>query len=103
MKEIAGILSLTFWTVSNGMMAFGHRDLFFDLQSRETDVPSNRIPFFSAVGGASFGVGAITALSMVFSDDTCAAGILAGVCGAVSWASGIVSIITTRAYDRAVR
>ena len=99
-----GISSLGFWSFTNGMTAFAHRDYFSHLViSRQADVPPNTLPYFASIGGASFGMGAITAIGLIFTDSTNTAAVLAGVCGGLSVVSGVAGIITTFMYDKAVR
>ena len=99
---IVGILSLGAWSITTGYMAFGYRDLMTALDAAGSDAPSPKIPGYASIGAAAFAMGAITAISLSFSDTTGAATVLAYICTAVSGASGIVAIIRTRRYAEEV-
>ena len=99
---IVGILSLGAWSITTGYMAFGYRDLMAALDAAGSDAPSPKKAGYASIGAAAFAMGAISAISLSFSDTTGAATVLAYICTAVSGASGIVAIIKTYRYAEEV-
>ena len=99
---IAGILTVGFWTISTGYMAFGYGDLITDLAASGSKARQPKAQSWESILAASFGIGAITAIGLSFDDDTGVAETLAYVCLGVSTISGILAIVGTFNYAREV-
>jgi hypothetical protein len=99
---IVGILSLGAWSITTGYMAFGYRDLMAALDAAGSDAPSPKKAGYASSGAAAFAMGAISAISLSFSDTTGTATVLAYICTALSGASGIIAIIKTYRYAEEV-
>jgi len=98
--NILGILSLGFYTISAGYMAFGYVDLISVQNLTEAVEPNARPAYMASVITAGFGMGALTALGFAF--DSSFAAVLGMICTAVSGVSGIVAIIRTNRYAEAI-
>ena len=99
---IVAILSLTGWNISTAYMAFNYRDITNMLKKRDEDDILPTTPMISSIMAYAFGMGAITAIGLSFSDDTGAAAVLTYVCSAVSGISGIVAIVSTFMYSNKI-
>lgn len=106
--ELAGgmvaLVTFSGWMISHGMAAFAYRDLDLSYLLNGTTAPSTKTPRYSHILAASFGVGAMTAIGLSFSDSSGAGAAVAmiSICSFVSWVSGIVGIVTTHGYAKKV-
>lgn len=99
---MVALVTLTGWTISQGMAAFAFRDLDLSLMTSGSSSPPTKTPRFAAIGAAAFGMGAITGTGLIFSDDTGVAIALTAICSTISWISGIVAAVSTHGYAKKV-
>jgi len=98
--NILGILSLGFYTISAGYMAFGYIDLMGAQHLTAEEEPDPRPAYLASVLTAGFGMGALTALGLAFESGFAA--VLGLICTAASGVSGIVAIIRTNRYAEVI-
>ena len=103
-RTVGGVLSLAsvgFWTVSNFATAFTHRTISVEIKNRSLDVERPLTAGIASLTGGVLGVGALTAVALIFSDTTDVAEITAYICFGLSAVSGGYGVFKTFEYASA--
>ncbi len=100
---ILGIVTCCGWSLTHGFASFSYRDLAASQKSTGSKIPACGFARWSHVMGAAFGIGAITGMGLVLSDDTGVAIALTAICSSLSWISGIAGNIATYSHAGKVK
>lgn len=103
-RTVGGVMSLAsvgFWTASNFATAFTHRRISVEIKNRSLDVEPPVTAGIASLTGGILGVGALTAVALIFSDATDLAEITAYICFGLSALSGGYGVFKTFEYASA--
>jgi len=103
-RTVGGVLSLAstgFWTVSNLATAFTHRKISMEIRRNDSQAQRPAAAGIASLASGVLGLGALTAVSLVFGDTSGAAEITAYICYGLSAVAGGYGVFKTFEYASA--
>ena len=98
---VLGLVSAGYWTASNFAAAFTHRKISLEIKSNNSESPRPVTAGVATLAGGMLGVGAMTAVSLIFGDTSGAAEVSAYVLFGLSAVAGGYGVFKTFEYASA--